>query len=118
MQCIMKKTPQSIGLMMELGFFSVDMWTFRVTGTGLQINPMIIQQVAVHDVKFGVWCAVSAAGITKTFFFLMKPQPHTEMLNTCWHQCLNSCLIKRKHIIFKKNLDNASAHLAKILCFV
>jgi len=44
---------------------------------------MIIQQVAVHDVKFGVWCAVSAAGITKTFFFLMKPQPHTEMLNTC-----------------------------------
>jgi hypothetical protein len=55
--------------MTELGFFSADMGTLRVTGTGLQINPMIIQQVAVHDVKFGVWCAVSAGGITRTIFF-------------------------------------------------
>jgi hypothetical protein len=30
---------------------------------------MIIQQVAVHYVKFGVWCAASAAGITRTIFF-------------------------------------------------
>lgn len=66
MQCTMKKTPQPIWLMTELGFFSEDMWTQRVTGIGLQKNPMIIQQEAVHDVKFGVWCTVSAAGITRT----------------------------------------------------
>ena len=58
---------------MKRGLISVITWTLRITFTGL--NP---HKIALHDIKVGVWCAMSATWITGAANF--------------WH-FLNRCVV-------------------------
>lgn len=97
MECMMKHTPHSFSLAMELGSISGDIQICRLTSAGLQkipysstkYHPMrttlfwVIMQwavvtsyqrkpeitVSLHDIKFDVWCAVCATRIRLTFLW-------------------------------------------------
>jgi hypothetical protein len=63
---------------MKLGF---TQWTSKPSKYEVWSaeNPMIINEVALHDVKLGVWCATSATYITGTIF--SSDHKFTDMLN-------------------------------------
>jgi hypothetical protein len=43
-------------------------------------NPMLINEVPLHDIVTGVWCAMSATKITGSFF--VRPQIHTDVTHS------------------------------------
>jgi len=45
--------------------------------------PMLIHEVPLHDVKVGVWCAVSATKIIKSFFSEALNSGHFLTLSDC-----------------------------------
>lgn len=67
-------TPYSFCLAIKLGFISVDMQTLRI-----QENLMLIHGVPLHNVKIGVWCAISATTIIADILFL-RPYIYTDTL--------------------------------------
>jgi hypothetical protein len=44
----------------EAWFHLSDVWTHRITGTDLQKITAVIHEERSHDVKIGIWCAISA----------------------------------------------------------
>jgi hypothetical protein len=56
-----------------MGFWTSSIsgrWTKSRKPLVLKETPILIHEVALHDVEFGVWYAVSATMITGQFFFL------------------------------------------------
>jgi hypothetical protein len=58
---------------------------------------MFIHEVPLRDVKFGVWCAMSATRIIGPVF-IPRPQIHMDMLHIFWHHFLKTCPITRETV--------------------
>jgi len=53
---------------MKLVVISVDMLLLSMTCINLEKNLMLIHEVPLHDIKVGVWCAMSATRIIVAIF--------------------------------------------------
>ena len=54
---------------MSTGFMSFDMSIHRAKGTDLQKIPVLLHEVLLHDVKVGMWCAMSVKKNTWSYIF-------------------------------------------------
>jgi hypothetical protein len=60
----------------------MDVLNPNTTDTG-HVNPSLIYESVLHNLKVGVWCAISAKPIDLlTYFFAKKPSVQTDTLIT------------------------------------
>jgi hypothetical protein len=83
------QTSHSFCFAMNTGFISFNMSIYRAKVINLQKIPVLLHEVLLHDVKIGVWCAMSVNRITGATFFSW-PWIHSDKLHTSWCHFLNT----------------------------
>jgi hypothetical protein len=101
---------------MKLGFSPGDCKNGQRNRHSSSENPMFIHEEPWHDIKFDVWCAISAARFID-HIFIPRPQIRVDILHTFCHHFPNARSITREIMyLLSKQVNNYLSCLQNVVC--